>query len=679
MANVPLLKSTRSLLTFLLLAIVAAACQSGPPLPATLTPLVETIAVPSPTEAAIDPTAVPPSPTLPPADPRSLVICTGQEPADLYLYGSYGADSNSIRGKNNILAAIYDGPFEILSYEYRPVILEKVPNLSDGDAALERVAVNPGEPIVDADGNIAPLEPGVRFFPSGCKRSECVQEYTAADGSAMLDRIVVTFRLLPGLTWSDGAPLTAADSVYSFEMAADPASPVAKDAIERTASYLRIDDQTVQWSGLPGYRDPTYFANFWTPLPQHLWGQLTAAELLEAEVSSRLPIGWGPYIIQQWTPGSSIQLAKNPNYFRANEGLPVFDFLVFRFVDHRSPTSVANLLSGECDILDRTVELDDEQVNLLALDQNGQIRAFFQTSRAWEHADFGIVPNSFDDGWNLFTDRPDLFGDVRVRQATAFCMNRQAVVDSVLVGRSVVLDTYLAPEHPLYHSDVPQYAFDVEAGIALLEEAGWLDTDQDPQTPRLFTGNHPQIPPGTPLEFNYATSSAEQRLQSAQILIDSLAECGIKANLELWPISELTAPGPDGPIFGRRFEMGQFAWENDVFTPFCDLYMSRFIAGGDIERFPFFWGGWNNPGYSNPEYDAVCEAALQSLPGDPEYEANHRQAQEIFAQELPVVPLYLHLKLAAARPDICNFMMDPTAKSDMWNLEAFDYGESCQQ
>ena len=51
--------------------------------------------------------------------------------------------------------------------------------------------------------------------------------------------------------------------------------------------------------------------------------------------------------------------------------------------------------------------------------------------------------------------------------------------------------------------------------------------------------------------------------------------------------------------------------------------------------------------------------------------------QEIFASELPVIPLYLRLKLAVTRPDMCGFTLDPTAISEMWNIEAFDFGEDC--
>ena len=74
----------------------------------------------------------------------------------------------------------------------------------------------------------------------------------------------------------------------------------------------------------------------------------------------------------------------------------------------------------------------------------------------------------------------------------------------------------------------------------------------------------------------------------------------------------------------------------------------------------------------------MCNAALQSLPGTPEYTQNHLKAQEIFAEELPVVPLYLRLKVAAARPEVTGFIMDPTCNTELFNVENFDIVEAQQ-
>ena len=606
-----------------------------------------------------------------PAGPRTLVICLGQEPETLYNYGG------SMLAQSQVLEAVYDssvGIYDNRTFAYQPTIVEKLPSLADGDAVLQAVDVNPGDTIVNDAGDPATLEAGVVYRPTGCAAPDCAVTYEG-DAAVQMDQLVVTFKLLPGLLWSDGTPLTAADSVYSFNLAGDPDTPTTKFALERTASYEALDDVTIVWTGMPGYKDSTYFINMWQPYPEHIYGQFTAAELIEAEESARKPLGWGPYVIDEWVAGDNIRLHKNENYFRASEGLPKFDTLVYRMVGENSNANIAKVLSGECDIVDQTSHLDDQSELLLELSAAGQVNATFVTGTTWEHADFGIVPVSYDDGWQP-GDRPDFFGDVRTRRAIAMCMDRQAVVDTVMFGQSVVLDTYIPPQHPLFNTNVVHYDFDVAAGSALLEEVGWMDEDGDPATPRTYAGDNPNIPAGTELSFGFWTTNATQRQQATQLMAQTMSECGITGNLEYWTPGEYFADGPDGPVFGRRFDIGQFAWLTGV-EPSCDLYITDEIPGPIEEGFPSGWGGSNDTGFSNPDYDAACKAAIQSLPGQPSYTENHLLAQEIFGDQLPVVPLYLRLKLAATRTDMCNFIMDPTNNSEMWNIEEFDYGEGC--
>lgn len=597
----------------------------------------------------------PPTPIPLPQGTRALVICLGQEPDTLYTYGS------SMLAATHIQQAIYDGPIDNNSFSYQPVILKKLPSLSDGDATIESLVVNSGDLVVNDAGDPVTLAQGVRVRPASCYDSACAVEF---DGKPLeMEHMVVTFELLPGITWSDGEPLTAHDSVYSFKLAQDPSSQGSKYSIERTANYEARDDYTVVWTGLPGYRDSTYSINFWSPKPEHAWGHFGALELLEAEESTRKPLGWGPFVIEQWVPGQYITLYKNKNYWRADEDLPRFDRLIYRFVGENSSANISAILSGECDIVDQTAHLDDQSELLLKLQSSGLINATFVTGTVWEHADLGVVPAE-----NYL--RPDFFGDVRMRRAVAYCFDRLAVIDAVTLGQSTIVNSYLPSQHPLFNPDVPHYEFNVAKGVALLQEVGWIDHDGDPSTPRVAQGVA-GVHNGTPLSLNYWTTSATQRQKATQVLQASAAQCGIELKPFFWNASELFSDGPDGPLFGRRFDIGQFAWLTGVEPP-CDLYTSDAVTG-PTEQGYCGWNCSNNTGWSNQEFDAACKAAMQSLPGTPEYELYHLEAQRIFAEELPVIPLYSRLKLAATRPDMKNFIMDPTADSEMWNIEEFDY------
>ena len=543
---------------------------------------------------------------------RTLVICLRREPDTLYGFQPFGF--GSMVG-TEVAAAIYDGPINIRSFGYQPVILEKIPSLEDGDAFFETVTVEAGDVVVDDGGDPVILEEGITVKPAGCYSSDCVAIF---DGAPLeLEQLVITWKLKPGITWSDGEPLTAQDSVYSFELQRDPDNPLgpAKWLPDRTASYEAVDDYTTIWTSLPGF---VGFRGDWffEPRPEHVWGDLTALELAEADLSTRRPLGWGPYVIDEWVVGDHITLHKNQNYWRADEGLPKFDTLIYRFPGGGTGAAISALLSGECDVLDFTHQLQDEGELLLELQAAGQINAFFVMGQQWEHADFGLWPV---EGY----ERPDFFGDVRTRQAIAHCMDRQGVVDTVLSGQSAVLDTYIVPNHPLHNADVTHYAFDVAQGSALLQEVGWVDDDGDPVTPRIAQGVA-GVRNGTPLEFNYLITDSWQRQRAATVFKASLALCGIKINLDINTPGRFFADGPESPVWGRRYDMVQYSWSSDSG---CELYTTQQISG-DPEALdnngqalhPNGWNGMNNTGFSNPDFDAACAVFGVPLAGRAEQE-----------------------------------------------------------
>jgi peptide/nickel transport system substrate-binding protein len=145
--------------------------------------------------------------------------------------------------------------------------------------------------------------------------------------------------------------------------------------------------------------------------------------------------------------------------------------------------------------------------------------------------------------------------------------------------------------------------------------------------------------------------------------------------LELKSREDVFAPGPDGQLFGRNFDMAQFAWTNSLEPP-CFLFTSTQIPG-PYPDYPNGWGGGNAAGYNNPDFDAACDRARNTLPGAAGYVESQQQAQLLFAEDLPVLPLYIAPRQAASRPDFCGLVIDPSADSILWNLESFDYGEGC--
>lgn len=612
---------------------------------------------------ATAPTAEALTPTATSAPTRLLTICLGQEPASLFLYADGSAAARAIR------QAIYDGPLEMVNYELTPVILQEKPTQANGQVTFEAVSVQAGNLVVDAQGNLVKLAEGVTILPAGCKDESCAVPYSSQN-PAQMEQMTVRFRLRAGLSWSDGEALTADDSVFSYEVARSLYPKARAELIDRTAAYQALDELTVEWRGIPGYRWSGYLSGFFTPLPRHAWGGLAAPDLLSAEAVNRTPLGWGAYQIDEWTVGDHITLSRNPHYFRAAEGLPAFEKLVFRFISEREQ-ALSALLAGECDYLDETHHLEMQLGRLTELETNGQIKVAYQPGGAWEHLDFAIA--SFVDpqgGGSL-----PFFQMKEARQAAALCIDRQRMMDELFTGKSAVPDVYIPSDHPLFNSEVKRYAFDPAAGAKLLEDAGWLDADSDPTTPRLAQGVM-GIPDGTPFEVTLLTTDDGEKQRAAQIIQESLAQCGIKVNINAVAQETLFAPGPEGALFGRNFTLAQFGWVSSIEPP-CFLYASSEIPG-PYPQYPKGWGGANASGYTNPEYDRLCRQANAALPEEPQHRSAHAQAQAIYAEDLPSLPLYLRLKTAAMRTDMCSVALDASADSTLWNLEQFNYGDACK-
>ena len=680
-----MLKRNETLLVITLLIILAfvlGACQISE----TPEKIVETLVITERVEATPVEVIRVVTPTTEPIGPRTLIICLGVEPKSLNPVGNRSAAAGPI------FEAIYEGvnwgPFDSNMFAYQPIILEKLPSLDDGDAALTVVTVSEGDQAVDVDSNVVTLDPAADP-PLMLVPADGGDPVPYQGGNFAMDQLSANFILLPNLLWSDGTPLTASDSVYAFNLRADPNNLAPNFYIERTASYEASDDLTIEWTGMPGFLDDGYYTSFFGPLPEHLLGEFSTTELFGSQEFVNTPIGWGPYIIDEWKQDDSMTLHKNPNYFRAEEGLPKFDTLVFRFVGKDTNANIASILSGECDIVDQTAGLVDQSELLIELEAADQINAAFSTDTWWEHIDFSIQHIDYDDGYQLGTDRPDFFSDVRTRQAFAMCMDRKELVNTIASGQSIVIDSFLPPQHPLYNADVQNYEFDVEAGSILLEEVGWVDDDSDPETPRVAE-EVANVPDGTQLSVAYATTNTAQRQKIADFIQASLAQCGIQVDLQFYDSGDLFAESPEGVLFGRQFDMGQYAWRTGIKSP-CDLYQSNLTPGPAGEEWTsildgttrtFSLNGWfaqNNPGFADEEYDRACNIALGSLPGQPEYEAAHLEAQRIFAEQLPIVPLFPRINLAATRPDMCGFSMNPTANNEFWNIEEFDYGEGCEE
>jgi peptide/nickel transport system substrate-binding protein len=179
------------------------------------------------------------------------------------------------------------------------------------------------------------------------------------------------------------------------------------------------------------------------------------------------------------------------------------------------------------------------------------------------------------------------------------------------------------------------------------------------------------VPNGTSLSLSLLSPSDAISLAIADGIAKSLARCGIEIKTTAYPFSELYAPGPEGLIFGRNFDLVLIDWQYSP-APACYLYSTA-----QIPRAGNYWIGGNVSGYSNDKFDVACSSLMRAIPGDGDWELSLQQAEEYFATDLPAIPLFKLPKLVLMRSDFCSFSFDPYARSDLSNLENLDFGTIC--
>jgi len=616
------------------------------------------------------PTAIPVTPTPLPA--TELTVCLGYEPRSLY---SYQASSQAAR---EVLKAIYDGPVDIFgSGQVEPVILEKMPEFSDGSAFFTPVSVSEGYGVINTYGDLVALKPGTRVFPSGCTSPTCA---VAWDGVSDLqvNQLTATFELLDGLKWSDGQPLSASDSLYAFKVASDPATPINKWIIDQTDSYTVVNDTAVEWVGKPGLVTDAFERYFWAPMPEHAWGGYRADELLDVEEVNRSPLGWGAYVVDEWQPNAFIRLRKNPHYFRADEGLPLTDFITFKFLANVEPDTILTAAESECDIVSSTA-LDLQDIIYLSEHvQNSGFSLEMVHPTEIEMLAIGITPYTYDDYYYPYGgDRPDIFGDTRTRQAIAYCIDRDTISNKLLGGAVEIANSLFGEGHPLLDGvNLTPYPYDPALGISLLEQVGWRDPDLNPDTP-LIAGGVNNVPQGTAFEIELLISESPLRGEIASEIAAGLASCGIKTNILQLPASELYRPGPDGPIFGRQFDLALLSWQTGGRFD-CGLF-----ATSEIPTDANYWvgektGGANYYGFSNISYDENCALSAQAGMDTAASIQAERSALQMLNNELPFIPVYLHPSSFLKSKDVCGFNGSIDHKEEfLIDIENLYTGRTC--
>ncbi len=408
------------------------------------------------------------------------------------------------------------------------------------------------------------------------------------------DGLEITFHLRKGVKWHDGVEFTAEDIMFGYQKIIDPKTPTAyASAFEEVEKAEVLDRYTFKVT----YKEP--FAPglaSWgslVVLPRHL---LEGADITKSPLT-RSPVGTGPYRFVEWKTGEKITLEYNPDYF---EGRPYIDRYVYRII----PEQATMFLELKAERID--------EMGLTPLQYRRQTNSpdFLKKFNKYRYLSFGYTYL----GYNLLEPK---FQDIRVRRAISSAINKQDIVDGVLLGLGRVATGPFKPDTIWYNPEVKRYPYDPDKARALLEEAGWVDTDRDGILDKE----------GKPFSFTIITNQGnEQRKKSAEIIQRNLKEVGIEVKIH---IIEWAAFINDF-IDKKSFEAVILGWSLDPDPDQYDIWHSRKTK---FKEFNFI-------SYKNPEVDDLLVKARHTM--DPEERRKYYfRFQEILAEEQPYTFLYV--------------------------------------
>lgn len=357
-------------------------------------------------------------------------------------------------------------------------------------AAELRVALSTEPPSLDPTTNAAAvirlvLQNNLYETLVGMDETGAFRPLLATSWEISEDSRTYTFHLRSGLRFHDGTPCDAEAVRRSFLRAMDPdGGHVHPQFFTNIAAIEVLAPETIRFSLREA--DAAFLALMAS-------GDAVIVPAQKDDLF-RHPVGTGPFRFERWDPGYQLRLVRNPFYWDPER--PKVEALVFRFIPDVA-AQLAALRNGEVDVL---VEVTPEVAQAIAADPR-----FYVLSAPQDLVQILAI-----------NKLREPFGDLRVRQALAYAVDRGQLIELVALGYASPVGSHLAPGTPYYADMTWVYPHDPERARALLAAAGY---------PQGFTAT-------LTLPSNYAF-----HVRTGEVLVAQLAQVGIRLNLKLmdWP------------------------------------------------------------------------------------------------------------------------------------------------
>ena len=412
------------------------------------------------------------------------------------------------------------------------------------------------------------------------------------------DCMTLTFKLRKNVKWHDGKPFTADDVLFTYKTMMNPKTPTAyRNDFEPIKEIVVVDPYTVRVT----YSQPFAKALMgWgqTILPKHLLEKYAEDGKLREAPQVLKPVGTGPYRFHEWKTGEKVVLVANKDYYI--EGRPYLSRVIYRIIPSQATIYIELMAKG----------VDMSRLTAIQYARQTDYPAFKKDYNKYKYSDNRYTYL----GFNLKDPR---FADKRVRQAFAHAINKQELIDGVLLGLGQIATGPLRPGTWAYTDKVKRYAYDPAKAKQLLAEAGWKDRNGD----GILRNKE-----GQPFSFTIRTNQGnDERKKVAELIQQRLKEIGVQTDIQTIEWAAFLKEY----IRQKRFEAIVMGWAT---TSDPDQYPIWHSSQNGAEQL-------NSISYANPEVDALLEKGRATCHQSERVAVYHR-IQEILADDQPYVFLY---------------------------------------
>ena len=440
------------------------------------------------------------------------------------------------------------------------------------------------------------LESLARFDENGEMVPYLAAEIPSVDnGGVAEDLTSITWKLKEGVTWSDGTPFTADDAVFSWQYCTDPEGGCAHTSyFDGVSGMEAVDDLTLKISFAEPKPFPyTALVGAESPIIQRAqFENCTGAKMPTCTEANFGPIGTGPFVVSSFKANDTIEFTANENF--REPGKPAFASILFKGGGDAAAAARSVMETGEFDYA-WNLQIDPNLLDEMESAGKGTVAAAFATSVERLHLNQTDPDPALGDERATRAHPHPFLTDPRIGHAMSMAIDRALLVEiGYGAGGKPVCNVLPAPEAYASTANDDCLTQDLEGAKAMLEEAGWTDTN----------GNGTRDKDGVELEVLYQTSTNAVR-QDAQALIKQWwSEIGIGTELRNIDASVFFGSDPGSPdTFGKFFADVEM-YTNNFSGVDPEAYMARWLC--DAAPSPENqWQGTNNQRYCDPEYDAL--------------------------------------------------------------------------